>query len=185
MVVYFITRLTLNPLPQGERGRFAQHVFLAGFISEPTMTLQRIQLSVNGKPVEKEVETRKNLADFLRHDLSLTGTHVGCEHGVCGSCTVLYNGEPVRSCLMLAVQADQAEITTVEGLAENGALNSLQQAFKRHHALQCGFCTPGFLITATALLRKSDPLDETQVRKGHCGKSLPLHGLSKYRQRHR
>ena len=94
------------------------------------MTLQRIQLSVNGRPVEKEVETRKNLADFLRHDLSLTGTHVGCEHGVCGSCTVLYNGEPVRSCLLLAVQADQAEITTVEGLAENGALNSLQQGFQ-------------------------------------------------------
>ena len=128
-------------------GAFAQHVFLrAGFYRiGTTMTLQRIQLSVNGRPVEKEVETRKNLADFLRHDLSLTGTHVGCEHGVCGSCTVLYDGEPVRSCLLLAVQADQAEITTVEGLAENGSLNSLQQAFKRHHALQCGFCTPGFL----------------------------------------
>jgi len=133
------------------------------------MALQRIHLSVNGKAVEKEVETRQNLADFLRHDLSLTGTHVGCEHGVCGSCTVLFNGEPVRSCLMLAVQGDRAEITTVEGLAENGALNSLQQAFKRHHALQCGFCTPGFLMTATALLRKSGPLDETQVRKAVAG----------------
>ena len=133
------------------------------------MTLQRIQLSVNGRPLEKEAETRKNLADFLRHDLSLTGTHVGCEHGVCGSCTVLCNGEPVRSCLLLAVQADQAEITTVEGLAENGALNSLQQGFKRHHALQCGFCTPGFLITATALLHKSGPLDGTQVRKAIAG----------------
>src|SRR5215831_2349998 len=110
-----------------------------------------------------------NLADFLRHDLSLTGTHVGCEHGVCGSCTVLYNGEPVRSCLMLAVQADRAELTTVEGLAENGALNFLQQAFKKHHALQCGFCTPGFLMTTTALLRKSGPLDETQVRKAVAG----------------
>ena len=106
------------------------------------MALQRLQLKVNGKPVERETETRQNLADFLRHDLSLTGTHVGCEHGVCGSCTVLYNGEPVRSCLMLAVQADRAEITTVEGLVGNGALNSLQQDFKRHHALQCGFCTP-------------------------------------------
>src|SRR5499433_3560926 len=133
------------------------------------MALQKIHLSVNGKAVEKEVEIRQNLADFLRHDLSLTGTHVGCEHGVCGSCTVLYNGEPVRSCLMLAVQADRAELTTVEGLAENGALNSLQQAFKRHHALQCGFCTPGFLMTATALLRKSGPLDETQVRKAVAG----------------
>jgi carbon-monoxide dehydrogenase large subunit len=133
------------------------------------MTLQRIQLSVNGKPVEKEAETRKNLADFLRDDLSLTGTHVGCEHGVCGSCTVLYNGEPVRSCLMLAVQADQAEITTVEGLAENGTLDALQQAFKKHHALQCGFCTPGFLMTATALLRTSGPLDEGQVQKAIAG----------------
>ena len=133
------------------------------------MTSQTIQVSVNGRPVEKEVETRKNLADFLRHDLSLTGTHVGCEHGVCGSCTVLYDGEPVRSCLLLAVQADQAEITTVEGLAENGSLNSLQQAFKRHHALQCGFCTPGFLLTATALLRKTGPFDEAQVRKAVAG----------------
>jgi aerobic carbon-monoxide dehydrogenase large subunit len=133
------------------------------------MTLQRIQLKINGKPVEREAETRKNLADFLRHDLSLTGTHVGCEHGVCGSCTILCNGEPIRSCLLLAVQADQAEITTVEGLAENGALNSLQQGFKRHHALQCGFCTPGFLITATALLRKSGPLNEAQVRKAIAG----------------
>src|SRR5215510_14863949 len=133
------------------------------------MALQRIHLSVNGKAVEKEVETRQNLADFLRHDLSLTGTHVGCEHGVCGSCTVLYNGEPVRSCLMLTVQADQAELATVEGLTQNGALNSLQQAFKRHHALQCGFCTPGFLMTATALLRKSGSLHETQVRKAVAG----------------
>ena len=133
------------------------------------MPLQTIQLKVNGRPIERKTETRNNLADFLRHDLSLTGTHVGCEHGVCGSCTVLYNGEPVRSCLMLAVQADRAEITTVEGLAENGALNSLQQGFKRHHALQCGFCTPGFLMTATALLRKNGPLDEARVRKAIAG----------------
>jgi aerobic carbon-monoxide dehydrogenase large subunit len=133
------------------------------------MELRKIKLSVNGKPVEREVEDRKNLADFLRHDLSLTGTHVGCEHGVCGSCTVLFSDEPVRSCLLLAVQADQAKITTVEGLAESGALNSLQQAFKRHHALQCGFCTPGFLITATALLRKNGPLNETHVRKAVAG----------------
>src|SRR5262245_52182679 len=133
------------------------------------MTLQRIHLSVNGKADEKEVETRKNLADCLRHSLSLTGTHVGCEHGVCGSCTVLYNGEPVRSCLMLAVQADHAEITTVEGLGENGTLNALQQAFKRHHALQCGFCTPGFLMTATALLRRNGPLDDKEARKAVAG----------------
>src|SRR4030067_1483103 len=96
-------------------------------ISELTMDLRKLRLVVNGKPVEREVETRISLADFLRHDLSLTGTHVGCEHGVCGSCTVQYNGVPVRSCLMLAVQADQSEILTVERLGENGALNSLQQ----------------------------------------------------------
>jgi len=133
------------------------------------MALQKIQLSVNGKAVEKEVETRKNLADFLRHDLSLTGTHVGCEHGVCGSCTVLYNGEPARSCLMLAVQADQAEVVTVEGLAAHGELSSLQRAFKQHHALQCGFCTPGFLITASGLLKKRQALNEADVRKAISG----------------
>jgi aerobic carbon-monoxide dehydrogenase large subunit len=133
------------------------------------MALQKVQLSVNGKAVEKEVETRKNLADFLRHDLFLTGTHVGCEHGVCGSCTVLYNGEPVRSCLMLAVQADQAEVVTVEGLAAHGELSSLQRAFKKHHALQCGFCTPGFLITANGLLKKRQALNEADVRKAISG----------------
>ena len=131
--------------------------------------MQKIKLTVNGKPVEREVETRISLADFLRHDLSLTGTHVGCEHGVCGSCTVQYNGVPVRSCLMLAVQADQSEILTVEGLAENGALNSLQQVFKKYHALQCGFCTPGVLMTASALLRESGSLDDAQVRKAVTG----------------
>ncbi|HEY2919809.1 MAG TPA: molybdopterin-dependent oxidoreductase [Candidatus Binatia bacterium] len=133
------------------------------------MDLQKIKLTVNGKPVEKAVESRQSLADFLRHELSLTGTHVGCEHGVCGSCTVQYNGAPVRSCLMLAVQADQAEIITVEGLADNGALSALQQSFKKHHALQCGFCTPGFLMTADALLRKSGPLNEAQVRQAVSG----------------
>lgn len=133
------------------------------------MALQRIQLTINGRPVSKEVDTRVSLADFLRHDLSLTGTHVGCEHGVCGSCTVSFNGVPIRSCLMLAVQGDGAEITTVEGLAANGALNALQQAFKKHHALQCGFCTPGFLMTATALLRHERPLEDGEVRKAVSG----------------
>ena len=108
------------------------------------MKLQKINLAVNGKPIEKDVETRLSLADFLRHDLALTGTHLGCEHGVCGSCTVQMNGAPVRSCLMLAVQAEGAEITTIEGLAERSGLAALQQSFKKHHALQCGFCTPGF-----------------------------------------
>src|SRR5262247_3227497 len=117
------------------------------------MALQRIHLSVNGKAVEKEVETRQNLADFLRHDLSLTGTHVGCEHGVCGACTVLFDGEPVRSCLMLAVQADGHSVATVEGLSTNGQLHPLQQSFHEAHALQCGFCTPGILMTLVAFLR--------------------------------
>ena len=133
------------------------------------MDLQKIRLIVNGKPIEREVESRLSLADFLRHDLTLTGTHVGCEHGVCGRCTVQQNGAPVRSCLMLAVQADESEITTVEGLANNGSLNPLQQAFKKHHALQCGFCTPGFLMTADALLRKSGPLNDAEVRQAVSG----------------
>ncbi len=133
------------------------------------MASQRIKLTVNGKPVEKEVDSRQSLADFLRHDLSLTGTHVGCEHGVCGSCTVQHNGAPVRSCLMLAVQADQAEITTVEALAGKESLSALQQAFKKNHALQCGFCTPGFLMTAEALLRTSGPLSDAEVRQAVSG----------------
>ena len=133
------------------------------------MALQRIQLSINGNAIEKDVDTRKSLADFLRYDLALTGTHVGCEHGVCGSCTILYNGEPVRSCLMLAVQADQSAITTVEGLATNGALNALQTAFKKNHALQCGFCTPGVLTTASALLEKGQRLGEAEVRRAVAG----------------
>jgi len=119
------------------------------------MTTQRIQFTINGKAVEKEIDCRQNLADFLRHELTLTGTHVGCEHGVCGSCTVQHNGAPVRSCLMLAVQADWSEITTVEGLANKDSLGPLQQAFKKHHALQCGFCTPGILLAAEDLLSRN------------------------------
>jgi aerobic carbon-monoxide dehydrogenase large subunit len=133
------------------------------------MESRKIKLLVNGKSIEKEAETRQSLADFLRHGLALTGTHVGCEHGVCGSCTVQLNGEPVRSCLMLAVQADGSAIATVEGLADDGSLSHLQQAFKKHHALQCGFCTPGFLMTADALLRQSRPLTGGEVRKAIAG----------------
>ena len=133
------------------------------------MELQKIKLTVNGKPVEREIDSRQSLADFLRHDLALTGTHVGCEHGVCGSCTVQLNGAPVRSCLMLAVQADQSEITTVEGLTGDGALSAQQQAFKKNHALQCGFCTPGFLMTADALLRQSGPLSDAEVGQALSG----------------
>ncbi|MGE5059640.1 MAG: molybdopterin cofactor-binding domain-containing protein [Betaproteobacteria bacterium] len=136
---------------------------------EKQMDLQRVKFVINGKAIEKEVEARLSLADFLRHDLALTGTHVGCEHGVCGSCTVQMNGAPVRACLMLAVQAEGAEITTVEGLAEQNELGALQQSFKKHHALQCGFCTPGFLMTADALLRQSGPLSETEVRHAVAG----------------
>ena len=116
---------------------------------------RRIVLTVNGTRYEREVETRVHLADFLRHELELTGTHVGCEHGVCGACTVLLDGEPVRSCLMLAASAEGTEITTVEGLAaRDGTLHAVQQAFRECHALQCGFCTPGFLTTVAAYLRE-------------------------------
>jgi len=136
---------------------------------EKQMDLQRVKFVVNGKAIARDVEARLSLADFLRHDLALTGTHVGCEHGVCGSCTVQMNGAPVRACLMLAVQAEGAEITTVEGLAKQNELGALQQSFKKHHALQCGFCTPGFLMTADALLRQSGPLGETEVRQAVAG----------------
>ncbi|MGN6090242.1 MAG: (2Fe-2S)-binding protein [Actinomycetes bacterium] len=118
---------------------------------------ERIRLRVNGVLHEVEVPVRRLLSDALRHDLELTGTHVGCEHGVCGACTVLLDGEPVRSCLLLAVTVDGHDITTVEGLAgEGGELSSVQQAFRECHGLQCGFCTPGFLTTLTAWLRDRD-----------------------------
>ncbi len=126
-----------------------------------TPTPKRITVTVNGVVHQATVEPRLTLADFLRHEISLPGTHVGCEHGVCGACTILWNGRAVRSCIMLAVQADGSEITTVEGLAEDGQLNPIQQAFLEEHGLQCGFCTPGFLITVTELLeRHPDPTDE-------------------------
>jgi aerobic-type carbon monoxide dehydrogenase small subunit (CoxS/CutS family) len=112
----------------------------------------KIQFEVNGKAVNVDVEPRMHLADCLRHEIGLTGTHVGCEHGVCGACTVIINGEAVRSCLTLSVQADGAKITTVEGLSRDDALSPLQAAFRKHHALQCGFCTPGMITTAHALL---------------------------------
>lgn len=123
-----------------------------------TMT---VRLTVNGQPVEREVEVRRTLADFLREDLGLTGTHLGCEHGVCGACTVLLDGEPVRSCLLFAVQAAGAAVETVEGLAPGETLHPLQAAFREHHGLQCGFCTPGILMSALALLR-AQPLPSDQ-----------------------
>ncbi len=125
-----------------------------------------VRLSVNGTLREARVPARRLLSDCLRHDLGLTGTHVGCEHGVCGACTVLVNGAPARSCLMLAVTADGAEITTVEGLAgPDGALSAEQRAFAECHGLQCGFCTPGFLVTVTAGLRGNPDPTEAEARE--------------------
>ena len=128
-----------------------------------------ITLTVNGKEHSAETEDRYSLADFLRHGLGLTGTHLGCEHGVCGACTVLVDGEAVRGCLMLAVQAEGCEITTIEGLADDGALSPLQQAFMDNHGLQCGFCTPGILTTLTAYLRDHPNADEPEIREALSG----------------
>ena len=124
-----------------------------------------IELVVNGAARQAEAEVRTSLADFLREKLELTGTHLGCEHGVCGACTVLVDGEPVRSCLMLAVQAAGAEVTTIEGLADGDVLHPLQQAFMESFAFQCGFCTPGFVMSALALLRDEPDADEAKVRE--------------------
>ena len=125
---------------------------------------QRVALTVNGKVRSGFAEPRMLLTDFLRHELQLFGVHVGCEHGVCGACTVLVAGRAVRSCTRYAVQMDGAEITTVEGLAEPDALGVLQQAFAQHHALQCGFCTPGILLSATQFLRQNGAPSEAEVR---------------------
>ena len=116
-----------------------------------------VETTVNGRVVREAVEPRLFLTDFLRHRLGLTGTHVGCEHGVCGACTVLLDGVAVRGCCLLAVQVDGCEVETVESLAADGALTALQESFRRHHALQCGFCTPGILMAATDLLRRGAP----------------------------
>jgi carbon-monoxide dehydrogenase small subunit len=131
--------------------------------------IRRINATVNGQTYSREVETRLTLADFLRHELNLTGTHVGCEHGVCGACTVLVGGASVRACLMLAVQCHGQEVVTVEALAQDGRLNPLQQAFQDHHGLQCGFCTPGMLMTLTEFLREHPDPNETQVRDALSG----------------
>ena len=125
-----------------------------------------VRITVNGRSRDGRCEPRKLLVDFLREDLGLTGTHVGCEHGVCGACPVLLNGEAARSCLMLAVQADGADLTTVEGLATNERLHPLQEAFRQHHALQCGFCTPGMLLTALDLLTTNPAPTEEEIRQG-------------------
>jgi carbon-monoxide dehydrogenase small subunit len=131
--------------------------------------VRTINVSVNGQTYGREVETRLTLADFLRHELQLTGTHVGCEHGVCGACTVLVAGQSARACLMLAVQCDGVEVTTVEGLSDGETLNPLQQAFQDCHGLQCGFCTPGVLITLTEFLRDHANPTEAEVREALSG----------------
>ena len=129
-----------------------------------------VAVSVNGQTYRRTVEARLTLADFIRDELGLTGTHIGCEHGVCGACTILFNGDAVRSCLLLAVQADGAQLETVESLASgDGGLNPLQQAFQERHALQCGFCTPGMLLTATALLRENPHPTRAEARVAIAG----------------
>ena len=125
-----------------------------------------VRLTVNGQSRQGYCEPRKLLVDFLREDLGLTGTHIGCEHGICGACTILFNGEAARSCLMLAVQADGAELGTVEGLMSDGKLHPLQEAFHEHHALQCGFCTPGMLLAALDFLRTNPEPTEAEIREG-------------------
>ncbi len=124
-----------------------------------------ITLTINGHRHEVEVEPRRTLADVIREECRLTGTHVGCEHGVCGACTVIVDGDPVRACLVFAVQAEGAQIRTVEGLAQGSQLHPLQQAFMDHHALQCGFCTPGFLMLSTALLERPDPPSDAELQE--------------------
>jgi aerobic carbon-monoxide dehydrogenase small subunit len=125
-----------------------------------------IAVEVNGETFEREVEPRKLLIHFLRDDLDLTGSHIGCDTGNCGACSVIVDGVLVKSCMMLAIQADGANIETVEGLAQDGELNALQQAFSDHHALQCGYCTPGMLMSATALLRQNGSPSDEEIRRG-------------------
>jgi aerobic-type carbon monoxide dehydrogenase small subunit (CoxS/CutS family) len=129
----------------------------------------RISIDINGRPYESDVEPRTLLSDFIRHDAGLTGTKVGCEQGVCGACTVQLDGEAVRACLMLAIQANGRELRTVEGLAGEGGLHPLQRAFHEAHALQCGFCTPGFLMSMEAFLREHPDAEEEQLRDALAG----------------
>ncbi len=128
-----------------------------------------INVTVNGTKYERQVEPRTLLSDFLRHELGLTGTHVGCEHGVCGACTVLFDGQPARSCLMFAVQADGHELLTVEGLGSIDELHPIQEAFREAHGLQCGFCTPGFLTTLVPFLEENPDPNEDEIRAAISG----------------
>ena len=142
----------------------------AAGVTPNTPDMRRVSLRVNGKPYSAEVESRTTLVDFLRHSLLLTGTHVGCEHGVCGACTILIDGRSARSCLTLAVQVEGCDITTIEGLANaDGSLSILQQALSEKHGLQCGFCTPGILTTLSEFLRDHPSPSEQQVREAISG----------------
>ena len=142
----------------------------------------RVKFKVNGRDVDVEVEPRLTLADCLRHHLRLTGTHVGCEHGVCGACTVIVDGAAVRSCLMLAVQADGVEVVTVEGLSHDDHLTPLQASFRKHHALQCGFCTPGFIMTVKHLLAMNPEPTEPEIRSALSGNLCRCTGYSQMYQ---
>ena len=134
------------------------------------MQEHEVQMHVNGKVVSGRVESRTHLGDFLRQSAGLTGTHLGCEHGVCGACTVIVDGDAVRSCLMLAVQADNCEVTTIEGIAEaDGTLHPLQEAFRNNHALQCGFCTAGMITSLHAFLSENPNRSETEIREAISG----------------
>lgn len=138
--------------------------------------MHAIKVNINGRVHAGHVEPRRLLVEFLRTDAGLTGTHVGCDTSYCGACTVLLDGEPVKSCSVLAVQADGREVRTVEGLADESGMNPLQKAFSEHHALQCGFCTPGFLMAATALLERPGNIDEAIVRKALAGNTCRCTG---------
>jgi aerobic carbon-monoxide dehydrogenase small subunit len=133
------------------------------------MPPREVTLTINGRAYRGRAEPRKTLADFIREDCGLTGTHLGCEHGVCGACTILMDGDAVRSCLLFAVQAEGADLRTVEGLADGERLHPIQQAFWEHHGLQCGFCTPGFLMTTVAFLREHPHPTEREIREGLAG----------------
>ncbi len=133
------------------------------------MNARRVSLEVNGRAVTLEAEPRQSLADALREQLGLTGTHLGCEHGVCGACTVLFDGEAIRGCLMLAVQAEGHRVTTIEGVSPKDGLSPIQDAMHRHHALQCGFCTPGMVLALQALFDREPSPDESQIREAISG----------------
>jgi len=141
------------------------------------MQEHEVQMHVNGKVVSGKVESRTHLGDFLRQSAGLTGTHLGCEHGVCGACTVIVDGDAVRSCLMLAVQADNCEVTTIEGIAEaDGTLHPLQESFRNNHALQCGFCTAGMITSLHAFLSENPNRSETEIREAISGNSCRCTG---------